>query len=221
LSAPVHQPRPHFLQQLGAGRRQAKRTATRPTSIIPTPAAGTDGHGAAGLFFSIRLAISKMAVAVSERHCGRAVRHPLAFSNHVRGVGGCERPCTEAAGSHPRPSFLPRRLERMGDAKNVDSQSPCPFLPWLERMRTEALAVAPKKARTAVADSGAVLVIREAQRQFVPTGMTHETHRIAANTGWAHRSPAKAPSPLKQLGGAAGKRSAPPQPPFPILPAPT
>ena len=69
-----------------------------------------------------------------------------------------------------------------------------------------------EKTRPAAADSGAVPVVRKAQRRsFDPTGMADATHRIAANTGWAHRSSAKALSSLQQLGGDAGKRSTPPQ----------
>jgi hypothetical protein len=55
------------------------------------------------------------------------------------------------------------------------------------------LAVALRKARAAAADSSAVLIVREVQRDYYPTGMAHAIHRITANTGGVRRSSAKAP----------------------------
>ena len=76
------------------------------------------------------------------------------------------------------------------------------FMPSLALAGTDArrgLAVAPEKATTVAAVSGAVPVIREAQRRsLTPTGMALPNHRITANTGWVHRSSAKAPSSLQQ-----------------------
>jgi hypothetical protein len=54
------------------------------------------------------------------------------------------------------------------------------------------LDVALKKARAAAADSSAVLIVREVQRDYDPTGMAHAIHRITVNTGWVRRSSAKA-----------------------------
>ena len=48
-----------------------------------------------------------------------------------------------------------------------------------------------KKARTVAADSGAVLIIREAQRDYYSIGIAHAMHRITANTSWA--APASSP----------------------------
>ena len=61
------------------------------------------------------------------------------------------------------------------------------------------LAVALEKRRTAAGDSGAVPVVRKAQRRrLTSTGMARTTPRIAANAGWAHRSSAKAHGFLQQ-----------------------
>ena len=59
-------------------------------------------------------------------------------------------------------------------------------------MRAEVWDVALEKVRAAVADSGAVPIVREVRRDYDPTGIAHTMHRIAANTDWARRSSAKA-----------------------------
>ena len=66
--------------------------------------------------------------------------------------------------------------------------------------------MAPEKARRGAADSGAVPIVRKAQRRsLAPTGLAHATHRIAANTGWAHRSSAKA-APFVHYSSTASPR---------------
>jgi hypothetical protein len=68
--------------------------------------------------------------------------------------------------------------------------------------------VAQNKVATVAADSGAVPIVRKAQRRsLAPTGIAHATHRIAASTGWAHPSSAKALSLLQQLAEAAWRES--------------
>jgi len=69
------------------------------------------------------------------------------------------------------------------------------------------VAVALEKARTAEADSGAVPIVREVQRDYDPTGIAHTIHRITANTGWAHRSSAKALFLLSAGQAVSGRRS--------------
>ena len=65
-----------------------------------------------------------------------------------------------------------------------------------------------EKAGRGAADSRAVPIVRKAQRRsLAPTGLTHATHRIAANTGWAHRSSAKAPLSLTTA-ASRGRRQA-------------
>jgi hypothetical protein len=71
------------------------------------------------------------------------------------------------------------------------------------------LAVAPTKSKTAAADSGAVPVVREAQRRSpTVTEIDHTIHRITANTGWARRSSAKADFELPRFLQATAVRRA-------------